>query len=75
MCAQEHLRQFKILDEAHKVQKISLQLHLEVPGSMIECAMRTLEWNVKVHKDGELGYLLSEPIISKIPHICCSYDL
>ena len=69
VCAQKHLKRFKTLDEAHKVRRFSLRLHLEVPRSVAECTMRTLEWNVKVHKDGELGYLLSKPIISTRPHI------
>ena len=72
MCAQEHLKQFQMLDKAQRVRNFSLELHLEVPGSMAEPAMRTLEWNVEAHKDGKLGYLLSKPIISTTPHICRS---
>ena len=64
---QKHSIRFETLDEVHKKRNFSLGLHLDVPGSMVERAMRKMEWDVKACRDGELGYLLSKPIISTIP--------
>lgn len=70
VCAVGHRIRFERLCEAYKVRKFQPVFCLEVPGPMVELTMRILEWNVDAHKDGELSYLMSEPIISTIPHIC-----
>lgn len=67
-CTKQQLERFEALGEVYKVQKFRLVLCAEVPGSMVEQAMRILECNVNAHKGGDLGCLFSgSSVISAIP--------
>ena len=69
-CDDKYLDRFKALGKVHKERKFRLVLCAEVLGSIVEGATRVLQRNLDAHRDGELGYLLSESsVISTIPHL------
>lgn len=63
-------QRFEVLHRAREVRDFQLVLCAEVRQSMVECAMRVLEHDVKIQKDRGFDSLLAgSSIVSVIPQL------